>query len=81
MIDEFESRIRNDPVAYRECVTFEVERILKRRRTRACTTYLVKWAGFSKSYNSWEPLENLMSFRDKIMDFELKQPRTSEVLF
>jgi hypothetical protein len=40
-----------------------VERILSRRQRRSgrkqVTEYLVKWAGYDDTHNSWEPEENL----------------------
>ncbi len=42
---------------------YKVERILSRRQRRSgrkqVTEYLVKWAGYDDTHNSWEPEENL----------------------
>jgi hypothetical protein len=38
---------------------FEVESILSHRVRLGKTSYLVKWAGFPDSENTWEPAENL----------------------
>ena len=39
---------------------YVVERLLAKKRVRGKTFYKVKWRGFSKQYNSWEPEETLM---------------------
>ena len=38
---------------------YVVEDILDTRERHGRTEYLVKWRGYSKKHNSWEPLENL----------------------
>lgn len=39
--------------------TYEVELILDMKRTDKGTEYLVKWAGYSETENSWEPMSGL----------------------
>ena len=38
---------------------FEVEKILNRKKSKGQWLYLVRWAGFDESEDTWEPLENL----------------------
>jgi hypothetical protein len=38
---------------------WEVEQILGARKRRQQLQYLVRWKGFSKAHNSWEPLSNI----------------------
>lgn len=49
---------------------FEVEKIIKKREKNGNVSYLLKWVGFNKSYNSWEPAENL-DCEELINDFEV----------
>ena len=39
--------------------TFQVERIVKHRQKKGKNEYLIKWLGFPKSQNTWEPEEHL----------------------
>ena len=38
---------------------WEVEKVLDSRMRKGVREYLVKWAGWSPSYNQWEPEEHL----------------------
>ena len=38
---------------------FEVEKVLNRKKSKGQWLYLVRWAGFDESEDTWEPLENL----------------------
>ena len=40
-------------------VEFEIERIIRGLHKDTVLQYLVKWRHFPKSYNSWEPVDNL----------------------
>ncbi|CAF0872390.1 unnamed protein product [Adineta ricciae] len=40
--------------------TYTVERLLKRRRRKGRTEYLVKWKHYDRSHNSWEPESNIL---------------------
>eukprot|EP00049_Salpingoeca_infusionum_P004599 m.81524 g.81524 ORF g.81524 m.81524 type:complete len:1182 (+) comp12640_c0_seq2:418-3963(+) len=40
---------------------FNVEYIVKDRKTKRGPEYLVKWEGYSSRYNSWEPASNLVN--------------------
>ena len=57
------SKLKAFPRAAEEVVGddeyYVVEDILDTRERHGRTEYLVKWRGYSKKHNSWEPLENL----------------------
>jgi hypothetical protein len=40
---------------------YEVEDIVDVTTINSRTHYRVKWVGWSKQHNSWEPLENIMN--------------------
>ncbi|XP_011640659.1 polycomb group protein Pc [Pogonomyrmex barbatus] len=42
---------------------YAAERITKKREKRGKIEYLVKWKGWSKKYNTWEPEENILDVR------------------
>jgi hypothetical protein len=48
---------------------FDVEAILDERDIRGEHQFLIKWEGYTKAYNSWEPLENLENVLDMIEAF------------
>ena len=49
---------------------YDVERILDSRRNRQKTEYLVKWLGFDKEENLWEPTKNFSSaMNQKLVDY------------
>ena len=56
--------LTTDPaeVALHDCEEFTVEEILEHHgtpRKKSEMTFLVKWAGYDESRNSWEPWENM----------------------
>jgi hypothetical protein len=52
---------------------FEVEEIIDRRQEKGKLYYLVKWKDFDSSANSWEPISNLIHFREMIKEYEKKK--------
>lgn len=53
---------------------FEVEKILAKRKRRGCVEYLVKWAGYPDSDNSWVDKSNFGD-GDMIQEFESRVAR------
>ena len=39
---------------------YRIEKILKNRTKNGKKEYLIKWKGYPKEYNSWEPAENIL---------------------
>jgi len=39
---------------------FKVEKIIRKRRKKGNTEYLVKWQGYNGRHNSWEPADNFL---------------------
>ena len=42
---------------------FSVEQILGRRERKGRVEYLIKWMGYGKAFNSWEPSQNIFDHR------------------
>jgi len=40
--------------------TYQIEKILAKRRRLGVDQYHIKWAGFSKAHNTWEPKANML---------------------
>ena len=54
---------------------FEVERILKERRTRAgVTEFLVRWVGYGEEEDSWQPEYDLEHAQEAIAEFRAHAP-------
>jgi transposase InsO family protein len=49
---------------------FEVEQIVDRKFEAEQLLYLVQWKGCDSSFNTWEPMKNLLHCREKINEFE-----------
>src|SRR3954447_12218504 len=49
---------------------FEVEQIVDRKYEDEQLLYLVQWKGCGSSFNTWEPMKNLLHCREKINEFE-----------
>lgn len=45
-----------------------VERILDRRIRNGKTEYYLKWEGYSSAFNSWEPIENIVTPKNELND-------------
>ncbi|UJR21181.1 hypothetical protein I4U23_024279 [Adineta vaga] len=55
--------------------TYTVERLLKRRRRKGRTEYLVKWKHYDRSHNSWEPEGNILD--KSLIDSYKKQSKST----
>lgn len=44
---------------------FKVEKVLRKRDFNGKTQYLIKWANFPESANTWEPESNVIPFISK----------------
>jgi hypothetical protein len=53
-----------------EEVEFEVEKILDRKYESEELFYLVQWKDYDSSFNTWEPMKNLLHCNEKINEFE-----------
>lgn len=54
---------------------YEVEAILKSRKYKGKSQYLVKWKGYHDEENTWEPEANLKNSKLLLQDFKEKQKK------
>ena len=52
---------------------WEVEKILKKKKTRGVVKYLVQWKGFTAEGDTWEREENLKNAEELIKEFEQRE--------
>ena len=50
--------------------TYNVERILGKRKNHGKLEYLVKWEGFPDDQNTWEPIKHLSNVSHLISEYE-----------
>jgi RNase H-like domain found in reverse transcriptase/Reverse transcriptase (RNA-dependent DNA polymerase)/Integrase zinc binding domain/Chromo (CHRromatin Organisation MOdifier) domain len=51
---------------------YEVEQVIGKRLNKGVTEYLVRWSGYGKESDSWEPISNLHC-PDRIKEFESQE--------
>lgn len=61
----------DSPDPFNEPDVYHAEKIIKSRRRNGKVQYLVKWANYPSSENTWEPEENIMDSR-LLEDFNKK---------
>lgn len=55
---------------------FEVEKILRSKRSGRELLYLVTWKGFGEEDNSWQPAANLTGCQELVEEFHKRNPRS-----
>lgn len=66
------TKVEEPPAVVEDEEEYEVEQVVDKRLVRGKTQYLIKWKGFSKEDNTWEPQDNL-DCPDLISEFESKK--------
>ena len=63
-----------ESIKVEETPKYEVEEVLDFCLKWGALEYLVKWSGYTKDYDTWEPEANCANSRDLIEDFHKKNP-------
>ena len=53
---------------------YNIEKILKRRKSKNRLEYKIKWEGYPLSQSTWEPLENLVSAIEYVEEYDKNHP-------
>jgi hypothetical protein len=61
---------RPEPVLVKGQQEYEVEKILDHRKRGRTTQYLVRWKGYGRDDDTWEPADNLKNAKEKIKEYE-----------
>ena len=54
---------------------YEVEKIIGFRKNKGEEQYKIKWKGYPKSQNTWEPVNNLSNVKDMIDEYNQKHSK------
>ena len=58
---------------------YEVEKILQRRKVGRSYQYLVRWKGYGREDDTWEPLSNLTKAKELVDEFNSNKVRVVTV--
>lgn len=61
-----------------EPALYLVDKLLDMKMEGTQKLFLVKWDGFSAKYNTWEPVSNLMDFKDEMAELERSKKEQEE---
>ena len=56
----FNGKMNDDQLLYAGGDIYQVEKIVRHRFRNGKPQFLIKWAGYPDSFNTWEPLENIL---------------------
>ena len=56
---------------------YNIERILDRRKINGKFEYKIKWEGYPMNQSTWEPMENLMTAKELVDEYDSQHPPSS----
>ena len=59
---------------------YTVEKILDRKRTKNKLMYKIKWEGYPMNQSTWEPMENLITAKELVDEYDKQYPFTNDML-
>jgi hypothetical protein len=63
------------PVNFDKENRFQIESIRKKRDSKENSQFLIKWQGYLKHDNTWEPFDYLNDYKDLIKEFRMRNKR------
>jgi chromobox protein 5 len=57
------------PVEIDDAEHWLVDSVLDTRKSKGKRMFLVRWEGFTREHDSWEPEENLENAQEKVQEF------------
>ena len=59
---------------------YNIEKILDRRKINGKFEYKIKWEGYPMNQSTWEPMENLMTAKELVDEYDKQYPFTNDML-
>ena len=59
---------------------YNIERILDRRKINGKFEYKIKWEGYPMNQSTWEPMENLITAKELVDEYDKQYPFTNDML-
>jgi hypothetical protein len=69
------------PVDFDKKDRFQVKNIRKERGSKKNPQFLVKWQGYLKYDNTWEPFDYLDDYKDLIKEFRIRNERVKHAKY
>ena len=59
---------------------YNIEKILDRRKINGKLEYKIKWDGYPMNQSTWEPMENLITAKELVDEYDKQYPFTNDML-
>ena len=59
---------------------YNIEKILDRRKINGKLEYKIKWEGYPMNQSTWEPMENLITAKELVDEYDKQYPFTNDML-
>ena len=59
---------------------YNIEKILDRRKINGKFEYKIKWEGYPMNQSTWEPMENLITAKELVDEYDKQYPFTNDML-
>ena len=59
---------------------YNIEKILDRRKINGKLEYKIKWEGYPMNQSTWEPMENLITAKELVDEYDKQYPFSNDML-